>query len=506
MWESSLGLLPVAVILLLLFGFKQTATRTALGGYMVALLLTFAVPAFSLGLPGIWHASVQGVLTTSLVAYVLLFGIFLYHLMKEKEIIPSIATFVARSTDDPVRQVLILCVAFSPLVESASGFGVSVIVVAPILVALGFRPYRAALLSLISMFAVPWGAMATGMVVGASLSDLPLRTIGVWTANLTVPTFFFFVLLLVWLAGGWQGVKRRGAEALFLTAVLGASVYLFNAWVSVELAGVFGGLVTLSVALTLVRLSASRAARQAVDGVRETAADVEAAPAYSLFKAMSPYLFLTVFLFLTRLIPPLEAWLRSQARLEFASYSFSLPLLYSPGFALAVTCLFTWWFFRPDRGMVGRAARATVKQWVSVNLSTVAFVAMSEVMAMSGMTAALATVTAALFGYWFLALSPWVGGLGGFLTGSNAGSNAMFLNLQVAAAAQLRLPPELFAGVQNAAASHLTMASPSRVLLGVTVLNIREQENRLLRHMMGVGAATLLLLTGLALAFSFVAS
>lgn len=121
---------------------------------------------------------------------------------------------------------------------------------------------------------------------------------------------------------------------------------------------------------------------------------------------------------------------------------------------------------------------------------------------MSGMTAALAAATAALFGYWFLAVSPWVGGLGGFLTGSNAGSNAMFLNLQVSAAANLRLSPELFAGGQNAAASHLTMASPSRVLLGVTVLNIRDQENRLLRHMMQVSAGTLLILTGLALAIS----
>lgn len=50
-------------------------------------------------------------------------------------LIQSVSSFVQKTTKDPTRQVIILGMPFSLLIESASGFGIG-IVIAPILIAL----------------------------------------------------------------------------------------------------------------------------------------------------------------------------------------------------------------------------------------------------------------------------------------------------------------------------------------------------------------------------------
>jgi lactate permease len=503
------ALLPILVILLLLFGLKQTASRAGGAACLAAIGIAVFVPGYHLDLAGLGHAAVKGALTALIVAYVLLFGIWLFHLMNERKLIHSIAEFVAASTQDPVRQVLVLGVAFSPLVESASGFGLAVIVVAPILVSLGFKRRQAALISLLSLSAVPWGALATGTVIGAKLAGLPLKALGTGSAWLCLPTFFYFAILAVIVTGGLRALRQRLGEVLGLTGVLALSVWLYNQTVSVELAGVLGALTTLLVELAFLQAVRRRThqrvgAEQAQASAELSAAGVEAGERerLPLLRAISPYLFLSGILFLTHLLPSVEAFCQSHLILDLPSYSFRLPLLYSPGGALLLTCVFTVLLFRIRRDTIVRCWRLTLKQWVPVNLSTLAFVVMAEVMAASGMTSELAQAAAGAFGSAFLLLAPLVGGLGGFLTGSNTGSNAMFIPLQVEAAHQLHLPPELFAAAQNTAASHLSMASPSRVLLGVSVLGIREEENWLIRRMAWVGLGTLFILIAGVLALS----
>jgi L-lactate permease len=56
--------------------------------------------------------------------------------------------------------------------------------------------------------------------------------------------------------------------------------------------------------------------------------------------------------------------------------------------------------------------------------------------------------------------------------------------------------PEAFAFSQNTSASHMTMASPSRVLLGVSVCGIQAEESRLLRiiSLIAIGGLAIVIL------------
>jgi lactate permease len=119
------------------------------------------------------------------------------------------------------------------------------------------------------------------------------------------------------------------------------------------------------------------------------------------------------------------------------------------------------------------------------------FLVLGALMTATGMSAELAQAGASL-GDAYVALVPWVGGLGGFLTGSNAGANAMFAAAQADAARALGLAPLDLVAAQNVGASLLTMASAPRVALAVGLLGAVLEPARLLRVVLAVDAVALL--------------
>src|SRR3712207_6877080 len=62
------------------------------------------------------------------------------------------------------------------------------------------------------------------------------------SALLSLPLFPIYGVSAVAVAGGWDGVRRRGAEAVFLGAPAGVGKLLTSVYVIPELAGALGGL------------------------------------------------------------------------------------------------------------------------------------------------------------------------------------------------------------------------------------------------------------------------
>ena len=307
-------------------------------------------------------------------------------------------------------------------------------------------------------FPLPWGALSTGTVIGANLTGISIHSLGAGTALLSIIVFLYFTLITVFIVGGWIEVRRKWFEIICVSGSLFSAVWFFSQYVSVELAGVFASLVTLFVEWLWILIAEKKTINSRSDE-----------QAISLLQALSPYLLLTSLLFLSRLVPPINDWLTSHLTIEIEKYSFQLPLLYSPGFFLLLTSIFVIVRFQMKCDTIQKTLVKTWKQWLPVNISMFGFVAMAQVMMYSGMTQLLAETSADKLGTTFIVLSPLIGAMGGFLTGSNTGSNAMFMKLQVQTAQLLNLSPELIANSQNASAGHITMASPSRVLLSATI-------------------------------------
>ncbi|PZD96765.1 L-lactate permease [Paenibacillus sambharensis] len=496
-----IALLPIILIFILLFFFKLSSLRVGVLSLLAAVAITALYPYYHIRPDRLVHASVQGSLTAFVAAYVLFFGILLFHLMNSVGGIQTIASYISQVTRDHSNQALLITAGLSPLIESTSGFGIAFMMVAPIFLSLGFSPMRSALLGLVSLLAVPWGALATGTVIGAGLGGISLHKLGAGTALLSIPVFLYFMAAAVGIAGGRAALKRRWKEVLLYAAVFAASMLLLNQYVSVELAGVLSSLLTLAIGISVMMVPGVGAKTGKAAAEMSAAGEGQGA-AMGVLKAVSPYVALTVLIFISRLWTPFKEFLESHAVIRLPAYSFSMALLYSPGFWLLVTCLFTVLVFRINGGVFLNCLRKTLKQWVPFTISTAAFVSMSEVMAEAGMTALLAGAAGALFGSSFLLVSPLIGGIGGFLTGSNTGSNAMFIKLQIQTAGQAGLPADLIAYSQNASSSHSTMACPSRVMLGASLCGIQSEENQLLKTITLIAAGAIALIAFMVLAIS----
>lgn len=77
----------------------------------------------------------------------------------------------------PSRKAILIVVGLAPALESMTGFGISLLVTIPLLMAFASRQ-RALRLSLLSMNIMPWGTLALATTVGAQLSGQNLAALG----------------------------------------------------------------------------------------------------------------------------------------------------------------------------------------------------------------------------------------------------------------------------------------------------------------------------------------
>lgn len=484
---------PAALSLVLLLGFRRPGWQAGgLAWALAALLAALAIQdppawarpvvAFGLRSGRWWDANLRGALLSLVVLYVLWFGLLLYNLLRRAGAIDAIASRIAGATADPARQALLVVGGLSPFFESVSGFGLGVVIVAPLLLRLGFGRDRATVLGLLGQNAVPWGAMAVGTLIGGELTGLGATRMGTGSAYLNAPLALLYNVLAVAIAAGPAMVVRRVPDILVASAALAGSVWAFSAYVSVELAGVLGGLCAAGATLACARWAEGGSESPATAAAPCESGVARALPPFG--RALLPYAVLIAGLLVSRLWPAVSGWLQAHAVLEAPSLAFRLPLAYSPAFYLLLACaaaIPALGLHRPD---VGDAARSTWRQWWPAAAATTAFIALSTVMFDAGMTPRLAAWAAAAVGPAFAWVSPFVGGLGGLMTGSNTGANAMLIRFQTETAERAGLPPDVLAYVNNTAAANATMASPGRVALAAAVTGQPEREGHILRRLL----------------------
>jgi lactate permease len=356
----------------------------------------------------------------------------------------------------------------APFFESVTGFGVAVVISAPILLAAGFTPLRAAVLASWGQCAVPWGALGVGTVIGANLAGMGFGTLSDASAFLSIPLFPVYGVAAVALAGGWRGVRRHGVEATVLGLVAGTGTILTSLYLVPELSGAVGGLAATAVFL------ARRRNRLAGVPVR----------------ALLPYAFLLTLLAAANGIGALRSGLEELG-----------PVFDGPGLPLLISGAFAALLLGLGGDEVVATTRRTATQWLPVAGAVLTFVLAGEVVAESGAAGLLAGGAEAL-GIFFPAVSPVLAALGGALTGSNATSNALFMPLQVEAARGLALPEVLTAAVQNVAGSHASMLAPQRMVLAATAAGLLGREGDILRASVAPVAVSIGLLAILGMVLS----
>jgi lactate permease len=417
------------------------------GGASLAVAVLGAVVWPDLEATAVPDALFAGLGTSAQVLYVLFGGLLLYNLLLAGGAVDAVSRFLGGLEPDRVSLAAGIVVGVAPFFESVTGFGVAVVISVPILLAVGFTPLRAAVLASWGQCAVPWGALGVGTVIGAHLAGMGFGTLSDVSAFLSIPLFPVYGVAAVALAGGWTGVRRRGAEAMVLGLVAGVVTLVTSLYLVPELSGAVGGLAATAFFV------ARRRDRLAVVPVR----------------ALLPYAFLLALLAAANGIAALRSVLEELG-----------PVFDGPGLPLLASGLFAALLLGLGGSEIGGATHRTATQWLPVAGAVLTFVLAGEVVAESGAAGLLAGGAEAL-GVFFPAVSPVLAALGGALTGSNAASNALFMPLQVEAARGLGVSEVLTAAVQNVAGSHASMLAPQRMVLAATAVGLLGREGDILR-------------------------
>lgn len=420
-----LALTPILIAILLLL-LKQSSWVAALAGAVLAAVLVafvFPTPASVLVESGIDYFPL--ILE---VALILLFGMLLARLLESAGSMSQISSWVESLSPGRPLGVALVVFGIVPFAESVTGFGIGVTVGVPILRHLGCTLRQSAILGLLGLIAVPWGALGPGTTVAAALAGLDVDELGLATAWINaIPVIIVAIAVVaIMRPSPASALGIIGAGALMWAGIL-ASSYV----IGMAPSGIIGSLIVILVVGALFMI------RKRTTGLTR-----------SLGVAVLPYGVLTIGLLLAR-------------TLHSALPSAVTQIIASPPFWLAASCLIAAITVEGRRTV----SIAAVRSWVPIGVGTAAFMLMGWIMTTTGMSEAIGGLLPA----GLVLLTPWLNSIGAVLTGSNTGANSMFTGTLTAVAASSHVSTLPVVAAGNAAGSLAALAAPPRVAMAVQI-------------------------------------
>ena len=471
------SILPFLIATILIGGLELNG---AISGFLT-LIITILISLFRFSLNELFLALGSGLAQALTVLYIIFPSLILYRLLLCRGSLKILGRSIAYLVPQPELQVLLLILGLAPFTESVSGFGVGTLLIIPIFQALNYSVMQSSVLGMLGQMAVPWGGLALGTSLGAQLTNLDPHCLGADTALITAPLPPIYAVFSLWVSGGMQAVRRRWLMAIVTGSLLSFSLWAFSLFPGSELAGILGGVVVI---LFLVfRSQKLKLPSQNRDLNKFT-------------KAITPYSILTLLMLASRLIIPLKNWLQTHFILSIPTLNFNLPLLYNPGGFLLITSLLTLMIFKIKKSEFWEILHQSSRKLLPGVIAISCFLCVSSVMQASGMTSDLGAAAASL-GDYYQWIAPTLAAFGGWLTGSNVGSNALFSGLQEQISLNSGLSLAWLMAAQNAASSHATIIAPSRIILATTALSWTKGESVLFRQLFPIVLGAIVLITGL---------
>ena len=430
-----LSALPVlAVIAALLAGARSL--HAALAGVVLAVLgIAVAFPLTAqeaLGATKIWLPVLIEVLL------IVGGGLLLSEVLRAAGAQKALAQWILGQTGNGVGAVLLVVHGVTPFAESLTGFGIGITIGIPLLIHCGLPARKVAVIGLLGLCAVPWGSMGPGTLIAATMAGLPLDDLGLASAYVSVIPFVLTGVVAAWLASAPGERFSAVLQGIFSGLVLTVAVSFFNATVGTAPAGALGALVVIVMFLMRGRFS-QRAATLASTHEPRVALEPVGQRGLLAYAVLLAGVLITGVIVKALKLPAATHMLASPALWLFVAAAF---------FARGV----------PSGDSLQRAGRS----WSQVAPVTGMFIVLGVLMAVSGMATQLAHALAA-GGRWYLFAAPFVGALGGFVTGSNTGANAMFAATQAEIAQALGVSVLPFMAVHNVSAALLLMGSPGKI-------------------------------------------
>ncbi len=541
-----LAFLPILVILVLMLGLRWSAALAGSVGMGVAVavgVVVFAFPRHAHPALALWEGLVgtgaEAGFTALTILWIIGPALGIHQLQMRTGAAEVLRSALASLAPDPRILALLVAWFFVLFMEGAAGFGASVALAAPFLVAAGFAPVPAVTITLVGhVVGVSFGAIGTPIVpqvAATGLGGLELaRATGPYHSLLGWVPLAIMVAMVTRTTPGGNSLRIWGWTAVAAACFLLPYTLLW-AMVGPELPTVGGALFggVLFVLLfrwpvppwgsprtferrfirssfvapppksgAIPRRCASLERRIGTLGVDadspkevpgrapppDSGLPGEPHTAAEVARAAAPSLTLVGLVLATRLVPPLRDLLQGVEMGWELHHVFrgAMEPLYHPGSMLLVGFLAGAWLQGAGRRAVMGAFVDATRRLVPVAVALVAMLLLSRIMVHAGMTTTLAVAAAEGAGNVWPGLAPFVGVLGTFVTGSATASNILFTDFQQETAVFLGLPVAGIVGAQGFGAAVGNMICPHNVVAAGATVGLAGREGEILRRTLWV--------------------
>ncbi len=489
-WSSLAAFLPLAALFLMLGVLRVRAWIASLASLAVAIAIAVAVYRMPIGQAAL-AGSEGAVFGFFPILWIVISAIWVYQMTVQTGYFDVLRRSFATVSDDQRIQAIVIAFSFGALLEALAGFGTPVAITSVMLLAVGFKPLKAAVLALVANTApVAFGAMAIPIITLAKVSGLPTQTLGAMVGRQTPILAFFVPLALVAIADGWRGLRETWPAALTGGVVFGLGQYAASNFVSVPLADVIASLLSAAALVAYVRIRPPNAEPTPESGEDVAPADSRA----QVLRAYAPYAtVIAVFVvcqitavkkFLEKATftvhwPGLHLYTPKGSASTVPNFTFNL--LTTPGTQMLVAGILTMAVLRVSVPSALNAYGATLSQLRWAIVTVMAVLALAFVMNASGQTITLGTWMAGA-GTVFALIAPILGWLGTAVTGSDTSSNSLFGALQVTAAAKAGLSPVLIAAGNSSGGVLGKMISPQNLAIAAAAVGVDGKEGDIFRR------------------------
>jgi lactate permease len=487
-----LALSPVIVILLLLTLRRTAADVAGLIGWVFTLLV--ACLYFQTPLAIALKASAAGIVASLPIALVVAASIFQVTILIETGALARIVALIKTvAPGNQVIQIMLINVGFGTMLTALGAVPVSIL--PPIMMGLGYTSFTAIALPAIGYDALcTYALLGVPVVVFAGFVGKPVGEVGGLFARFMPVISTCIALGMLWIAGRWRLLWKGLIPALLSGLTAGFIAIGMNALGLNTVTGIVAGLGVALVMFLFLKVTG----RPLHDRGVLTEGDVAAEKRISLRAALSPWILLTFF-----------ALLVNAPFLPFFDLTFvrwAMPVSIIPGapekvrlfwqayFWIMVSTLLALPFLRPTRAQLQVSGRKWLRRAPRPVFAAAIFFAIAYVLNHSGkgidwvladpsrnMITVLAAASAAAMGHLYPAATPFLGLLGGFISGSETSAIAMLTALHLQTAEKIGANGLLIAAASGIGGGLASAISPAKLQNAAASIDRIGEESRVIR-------------------------
>ncbi|MGB9621536.1 MAG: L-lactate permease [Brevinematia bacterium] len=461
-----LGIISFVPFILIGFGILKTNIKM----HWVTLGVMFITSALSF----LWQRNVEvlivsfaeGIIISLIpIIWVIFAAVFTYFISIETGSIEKIKLFLNSISEDRNIQALIIAFCFGGFLESIAGFGTAVAIPTGMLVALGFNPVTAAIISLVAnSVPVAFGALGLPIIVLSNLTQLSLHVITKYVALQLLPFSMIVPFAIVIISnGGFRNLKKSVLDTLIIGFTFTLTQTLVAFFVGPELVAVLGSLVSLMVIVFIKNLNKPNPYLN------------------QIFLPFVNYFILLIFVVLTRFV-----LVDSLSKYPFVFYvhvfhkSIKIDYLTTPGTLLFISSIIGAYLQGANTKKILNTASLTISKIKWSALTIISIVILAKIMGNTGMIISSAILIANISSIMYPVFAPIIGAIGTFITGSDTSSNILFGVLQKETANNLNLNVSWITASNTSGATAGKMISPQSIAVASSAVGLQGYEKQII--------------------------